>query len=277
MRAILPVVLLLVSTAVGANECRYSAERNLDIDPSGLRTLALVLGSSDASVEGVAGLNRIEVRGRACASEENWLADLTVAQSRSGDRVTVTPEQHHSNHFNLFGSSYAYVDLQVRMPAKLALEVKSASGDADISEVATLDFTSSSGDLKLRHVAGDVGLEVSSGDVIADDVGNLSLRRSGSGDITARSVHGAVKVGHVGSGDLHFDDVRDNVEVDSIGSGDVQVSRVGGDVTVGSIGSGDVTADGVGGNFTVRSAGSGDIRERNIKGHVDLPRRHHGD
>jgi Putative adhesin len=270
----LTVCLLLTSFAgiAGANECRFTAERNFDIDPAGLQSLALKLGSSDAVVEGVAGLTKIEVRGKACASQEDWLAGLTVSQSRSGDSATVAPEQtHHSG--NWFGSSYAYVDLHIRMPAKLALQIRSASGDADVSEVAALDFHGSSGDLKARHIAGNVTLQVSSGDVIVEDVGGIDLPSSSSGDIKVSQVHGAVKVGRVGSGDLRFVDVHDGVAVEAIGSGDVTVERIGGDVRIGKIGSGDVNADGVGGNFTVVSGGNGDIHPHNVKGRVDVPNR----
>ena len=66
------VVCLILSAFIGpalATECKYSAPRNLDIDPAGLHVLAFKLGSSDLQLRGVPGLARIEVRGRACASE----------------------------------------------------------------------------------------------------------------------------------------------------------------------------------------------------------------
>jgi DUF4097 and DUF4098 domain-containing protein YvlB len=273
MRVLFCSILILTACAAQAEECKYSAQRNLDIDPAGLRTLVLQLGSSDAHVRGVAGLTKIEVRGKACASEQSRLARLTVEQSRSGDTVTVTPQQANEQTFNLFGSRYAYIDLDVRLPATLALAIKTHSGDADVADVATLDYSSHSGDLILNHVRGDVALDTHSGDVRAADIGNLTVRRSGSGDVHADKVRGGVEVGHVGSGDLGFNDVDKGVHVASIGSGDVNTKRVAGDVVVDAIGSGDIDVDGVGGNFTVKSAGSGDIDHRNVKGKVDVPRR----
>lgn len=273
MRSLIGSILILSACAVHAEECKFSAQRNLDIDPAGLRTLLLTLGSSDAHVRGVAGLAKIEVRGKACASEQGRLAGLTVEQSRSGDTMTVTPHQADEQTFSLFGSSYAYIDLDVRMPATLALAIKTHSGDADVADVAALDYSSHSGDLLLSRVQGDVALDTHSGDVRAADIGSLTVRRAGSGDVHANKVHGAVKVGHVGSGDLGFADVDKGVHVDSVGSGDVRVDRVGGDVVIDAIGSGDVDVDGVGGNFTVKSAGSGDIDQRNVKGKVDVPKR----
>lgn len=271
------ILCLFAGSALAASPCSYTAERNLDIDPAGVHALVLKLGSSDLKARGVAGLTRIEVHGNACASEESKLAGLTVDQSRNGDRVTVTPNQANQQTFSLFGSNYAYIDLEVRVPATLAIEVKANSGDADIADVAALDFDSHSGDLIVHHVSGDVAVEMHSGDVKADDLGSIEVRRSGSGDVHASNVHGDVKVGHVGSGDLGFDNVAKSVHVESIGSGDVTVNHAGGDVVIGSIGSGDVNADDVGGDFVVKSAGSGDIHHHGVKGKVDVPKRNDDD
>ena len=279
MRALFGLLLAAVSTAALANhDCKFSAERNLDIDPAGLKALALVLGSSDAHVEGVAGIKRIEVRGKACASEEEWLKDLMVDQERGSDRVRVTTNKTRNNvHINLFGSSYAYIDLEVRMPTDLALEVDAGSGDANVTNVASLRFTSGSGDLNAHHVVGDVLVKVGSGDAIIDDTGSLTVERVGSGDIRASNTRGDIKVGHVGSGDINFADVKGAVRIESVGSGDVGVRRAGGDVEIGSIGSGDVTVDGVGGNFIVHSAGSGDLHHHQVTGKVEVPKRHEDD
>jgi DUF4097 and DUF4098 domain-containing protein YvlB len=275
MRAMLGLVLgLIAGNALAGTQCKFTADRNLDVSPAGLHALAFELGSSDLRVQGVPGLGKIEVHGKACASEESRLAELTLDQSRQGDRVTITPHQANEQTFGLFGSSYAYIDLEVRVPENLAIEVKTRSGDADISDIAALDFSAHSGDLILHRVSGDVAVEVHSGDVNADDVGSLTVRHAGSGDIRARTVRGDVKVGNVGSGDLGFTDIGNGVHVDSVGSGDIIVTRAKGDVTVGSIGSGDVTVNGVGGDFTVRSAGSGDIHHHDVKGRIDVPKRY---
>ena len=276
MRALVAVILALAAADALAveNHCEYRADRNFDVDSAGLKALAFELGSSDLHVEGVPGLGKIEVRGRACASQEAWLADLTVEQQRNGDRVVVRPHQNHTQqNYSMFGSNYAYIDLEVRVPKDLRLEVNSNSGDANIADVASLDYSAHSGDLILNRVSGDVAVEVHSGDVQADDLGSLTVRRAGSGDINARNVHGDVKVGNVGSGDLGFRDVGKGVHVDSIGSGDVSVAHAAGDVSVGSIGSGDITVAGIGGDFTVSSAGSGDIHHHDVKGRVQVPKR----
>jgi DUF4097 and DUF4098 domain-containing protein YvlB len=269
-RLVCLVVIAFLPGLAGAWECRFTADRDFDIDAAGLRTLAFNLGSSDVVVEGVPGLARVEVRGRACASEEAWLDQLTVDQKRSGDRVEITPHDGHDLHARWLGSSYAYVDLRVRVPSQLAVAIRSESGDAEVDNVAALDFEASSGDLVAKHVAGPMSLRVSSGDVRADDIGNVDVRSVASGDISLRDVHADIEVDHTGSGDLHFDTVG-GVRIGSVGSGDVWVGRAAGDVSIESIGSGDLSVDGVEGNFRVGSRGSGDVHHRNVRGSVSVP------
>jgi DUF4097 and DUF4098 domain-containing protein YvlB len=264
-------VFAFLPALAAASECRFTAERNFDVDAAGLRTLAFNLGSSDVIVEGVPGLARVEVRGRACASDEAWLDQLTVDQKRSGDRVDVTPHDGHDLHADWFGSSYAYVDLRVRAPTQLAVAIRSQSGDASVENMAAVDFEGSSGDLETRHIAGLLGLKVSSGDVRATDIGSVDIRNVGSGDISLRDVHSDVEVDRTGSGDLHFDSIG-GVRIGSIGSGDVWVVRAAGDVSIESLGSGDVNVNDVEGNFRVGSVGSGDVHHRNVRGTVSVPR-----
>ncbi len=274
MRSLLFMFLLgLVPALAAANECKFTAQHDFDVDAAGLDTVAFVLGSTDVTVEGVPGLAKVEVRGKACASDQAWLADLTVDQQRSGDRVTLTPHSRHSD-MGWFHSSYAYIELHVRVPAKLAIDIQDSSGDADVRNVAALTFNASSGDLRVDRIAGLLAVEVSSGDVNGGDVGSLDVRRTSSGDFTLHDVHGDVKVARAGSGDLAFDKVGGSVGIGSVGSGDVSASHVGRDVTVDSIGSGDVSVDTVGGNFSVRAKGSGDVHHRDVRGTVSVPHDH---
>jgi len=271
MRLIFAVSIAFLPALAAANsECRFTAERNFDVEASGLSTVAFDLGSSDVVVEGVPGLARVEVRGRACSSDEAWLDRLTVDQNRSGDRLDITPHDGHDLKANWFGSSYAYVDLHVRMPTKLAVTIKSQSGDAQVTNVSALDFDASSGDLIVNDISGPLAVEVSSGDVRAADIGTVDIRGTSSGDIRLRDVHGPVDVSRSGSGDLSFDDVG-SVRIGSVGSGDVVIAGAGGDVEIDSIGSGDINVNDVGGNFRVGSKGSGDIHHRNVRGTVSVP------
>ncbi|MGA9333772.1 MAG: DUF4097 family beta strand repeat-containing protein [Rudaea sp.] len=262
----------LIPALAAANECRFSAAHDFDVDAAGLKTIAFNLGSSDISVEGVPGLARIEVRARACASVEGWLSDLGVDHDRSGDRLSITPKQEHRNAWQSSGSSYAYIELHVRAPAALALEIRSISGDANVRNAAMLAFESASGDLDAKQIAGELTIDVSSGDVKGDAIGRVEVHRTASGDITLRNVGGDVRIERSGSGDLQLSDIRGNVDIGSVGSGDVSAIHVDRNVTVGSVGSGDVFATSIGGDFTVHASGSGDVRYHDVRGSVSVPR-----
>ena len=266
------IPLLLASPLALANECQFSAERNLDIDSAGLQALRMELGSSDLHVQGDAAANKIEVHGKACASEQGWLDELQIEQHRDGNKIVVKAAPRPS-HNGVFGKHYAYIDFIVHVPASLAVEVESGSGDTHAADIASLAYHSGSGDLNLNQVAGAVTVTVGSGDVVASHLGSFKLDHAGSGDMRISDVRGEVAIGHVGSGDLSFSEVRGSVRAESIGSGDFVADKISGDVYVGSIGSGDVTVKTVGGNLTVRSSGSGDVHHSGIAGKIDVPKR----
>lgn len=269
--------LMLAASAAGANECAFQEPRNLDIDSAGVTTLEAKLESADMRFVGDPSVKHIEVRGRACASAQNRLGEVSLEQRRTGDTVTLTPHQADHINIGMFGSNYAYLDVEVRVPQSMAVRVRSASGDVNARDLASLDFSSHSGDLIADHIDGLLRVEVHSGDVKAREIGQLDVVRSGSGDVQANQVREDVHVGHVGSGDLNFTQVGKGVHVESVGSGDVTVHRAGGTVQIDSIGSGDVGANDIDGDFIVKSAGSGDIHHGTVRGKVSVPHDNDGD
>lgn len=266
------VALLLAASAAHADRCEFSAIRNLDIDAAGVRNLALEFGSDDLNLKGVPGLARIEVRGRACASSQASLDAMKLSQNRNGDSVSVNVDKGEMSG-SWFGSSYAYIDLEVRVPQTLLVAIKRGSGDVEIENVAGVDSTAGSGDLDARDITGPVFIKVGSGDANLRQTGAITVRGLGSGEVEAQQVRGDVVVNSAGSGTLTFNEVSGSVSVDHIGSGDINVRAISGDVRVGSIGSGDVDADDIGGNLIVESKGSGDVSHQGVKGRVDIPKR----
>jgi hypothetical protein len=269
MRHLLAAILLLVPLAAGASECKYSAERKLDLDSAGLHRAQFAVGSSDTRIEGVAGLKTIEVRGRVCASREADLKAFHLTGKIDGDRALIRAIDDSHGGFMHFG--YRYMDLTVRVPASLAMTIHSGSGDVQAHDLASLDVRSGSGDIQAHDIAGKLVLQLGSADARVEKVGSIDVRATGSGDVRATGVKQDVHVGHSGSGDIHVADVGGNVEVDATGSGDVGVRHVKGSVSVGSTGSGDVEAHNVGGDFRVGSSGSGDISYSHVHGTVSVP------
>ena len=79
MRNLISVLLLIaLPLAASANECKFTAVRNADIDAAGLKDLMLTLGSTDLDIRSAPGLTKVEVRGTACASDASKLQDLQV-------------------------------------------------------------------------------------------------------------------------------------------------------------------------------------------------------
>lgn len=253
MRRIIVCLLLLAPLAAFASDrCKYEAPRNLQADLAGVRSVRIEVNSHDLHVNGVAGMQGLELAGRACASDQSVLDRLTVAQHREGDRLVIELGGNGHFSFHLFGSSYSDLKVNVKLPANLPVDVDVGSGDADVSGVAELESHVGSGDLHVHGVAGRFKASVGSGDIDAKDVGSVEVGSVGSGDFEARGIRGDARVGSVGSGDL-------------------TLSHVGGSVQADTLGSGDFSVDDVAGDFHLGAKGSGDVNHRGVKGRVNVP------
>lgn len=262
-------LLALSMSAVAADACRYSAPRNAELDAAGLKTLAVEIGPDKLNIHGDPGATKIVVRGTACASSPERLKDLAIATARHGDAASVVANDgDHGIHIVFFSASYAYLKLDVSVPASLAVKLQEGSGDAQANRLAALDATVGSGDLKADGIAGPLSVQVGSGDVEARAVGSLHVSALGSGDVSVDGVHGEVRIDTVGSGDLATSNVTGDATIGALSSGDIKLSAIGGGVRVRSVGSGDFGAVGVSGNVEIGALASGDVRLREVKGSV---------
>lgn len=269
------VFLALLPFAAYADDCAFRAERALDIDAHGLSAFKLDTGAGDLVVEGVPGLARIEIRGKACASEERALAGIQLVQQREGAVATAaTTIPDESSGWKLFGSRYAYMDVHVRMPAALKLDLRDSSGDLEVSGLrGGLDLTDSSGDIDLHDLGGTVSVADTSGDINVRGVdGDFTIVADSSGDIEIADVRGDALVRSDSSGDVDFKHVSGNARVDHDSSGDITFDDIGRDASVGTDGSGEIRADHVRGNFTVDSkANAAGINYSDIGGKINVP------
>ncbi len=252
-RTLALLALMSISLAAMADDCRYSAPRNLHDDLSGIRGVQIEVHSHDLHLAGTGSAAALDVTGRACASSQAALDNLQVTQHREGDQLIIDVGSSHGLNVQIFGVgvSYEYVELQMQLPANMPVTLTSGSGDAYVGGFSQLDADTSSGDLHIRNIAGTVNVTTGSGDVEISDIGNLRAGSIGSGDLRVRNVHADVRVGSVGSGDVELDQVGGSVTVGTLGSGDLTVRNVHGDLTVGAKGSGDVTHENIGGKVSV--------------------------
>lgn len=250
--------------------CEFSAPRNLTLDLAGVRSVVFETNEHDLRLTGTDG-SAGQLSGRACATKESALANLTISQKKQGDVLTVTLKQQGTRGWS-FGKTYAYLSLSGTLPASSQLRLDAGSGDLEITNVASLGLSVGSGDVKVSKVRGGVSGSLGSGDLDLREIGSLALDSVGSGDVEATDVRGDASLDAIGSGDVTFTQVQGDAKVGRIGSGDVTLRDIRGSVTVGSIGSGDVDARRIGGDLTVRSKGSGDVTTEAVSGKVSKPR-----
>jgi len=244
-------LLLLPLTVAVADECKYQAPRNLDLDLTGVRGVQIQIHSYDLHLTGNGSAKNLELTGRACASTQELLSKLEVTQRREGDQLIIDTGTKSGFSLNLFGVSYAYLDLQLQLPANMPVTLDVGSGDVHASGLQQLTGRVGSGDLKVNDITGQLSASVGSGDVEISNIGSLDLGAVGSGDFKAENIHGNARIGSIGSGDVELRQVSGNVRVDTLGSGDLTVKDVSGDFSVGAKGSGDVNHSGVGGKVSV--------------------------
>jgi hypothetical protein len=250
-RTALALLLLAPLSVYAADQCRYQAPRNLQLDLAGVHGVQIDVNSYDLHVNGTPGARQLVVNGRACASDQSLLDKLQITQRREGDQLIIELGGQNMFSFHLFGSSYTNLEANVQLPPELPLTVRVGSGDATVAGLQQLRSVVGSGDLHVSNIAGAFSTSVGSGDADASDVGSLQVGSVGSGDFKARGVKGDARVGSIGSGDVTLHNVGGSVHVDTLGSGDLGVHDVGGDLSLGAKGSGDVDHSGVKGKVSV--------------------------
>jgi DUF4097 and DUF4098 domain-containing protein YvlB len=215
----------------------FSFERTdrFSLPADGINKLMIDCGSGFLRVTGEDSLKAIEVeaeiivRGKSDRDMEEYVADnVRLELKRQGDRAVLVSGFKNS----IRGISFRekVINLTVRTPKYMDMEVDDGSGEIDIAQI--------------------------NGNIRIDD---------GSGTITIRGIRGDVEIDD-GSGTIEVSDVTGNVMVDD-GSGTIDLTNVEKDVEV-TDGSGSIYIDTVGGDVIIKDDGSGGLRIRNVKGRV---------
>ena len=226
---------------------------------------------------------------KVCTDEEKYLEEMIIDIDESGEALNLTVIIPYNR--SGWRADYAYMDITLRLPKDLALELRDSSGDirvqdstiqhiddssGDISVADTfgpLEILDSSGEIKVRDHAGAITITDSSGHIGLKNIsGNVKIPRDSSGDIELEEIEGSINILRDSSGEIDIDTASQNVIIGSDGSGDIRISNIGGFVSIGSDGSGNVSVSHITGDFLVESKGSGNIRTRDISGKVAIPR-----
>ncbi|MEL7312866.1 MAG: DUF2807 domain-containing protein [Pseudomonadota bacterium] len=223
---------ILATTASADDDCRERMDITDELELDGISEISIEAGAGKLIVLGQQGLTTAQLDGRACATDEDDVQQISLETRIEGSTLvlrTEIPEPSKS----FFGNSYARLDLEVRIPNSYPIQIVDTSGSMSVSSVASVQIKDGSGSIQIQDVTGEVN--------ITDD---------GSGSITV------VRAG--------------SVRIGEDGSGSITASQIMNDVYVGSDGSGSISAKDVGGSFTVVSDTGGSIRHRNVAGIVQI-------
>lgn len=249
--SLLSIALLsLIITTAHAGGCEYSREIERSLELDSLVQLSVEAGAGILIIKGDADQNDITIKAKLCSSDEDTLEEMDVVARLTDQQAEIVTRIPKSKMFS--GNQSAHIDLRLVVPAKLSLEVKDSSGEANVSNVAALDMQDSSGRLEIKNIAGDLKVSDSSGELVIQDIsGDVELTDS-SGGIYVKNIEGSLLVVADSSGAIEVKDVAKDVTIERDSSGSIEVKNVGGD-------------------FTVGRDSSGGIKHKNVTGTVKLP------
>ena len=231
MRGIIVMAMFAVSLAHAASK-NYTEVRDLSVDAAGLAGLDIdagagmltVTGAEDADAIVVTATIKVDTRDEQKAREIRE-KHLRLTLERDDDRAELRSDVRSGWGW----SENIVVDLDVYMPAGVALTIDDGSGSTSISGVhADVSVDDGSGSLEIRDTgsvrvddgSGSVRIDGSSGDVYVND---------GSGSIDIRNVAGSVTIDD-GSGSITVDQVEKDLIIEGDGSGSVSFTNVRGTV-----------------------------------------------
>jgi hypothetical protein len=246
---------LLLLVALSFSYAAQSREA-LTLAAAGCQSLKIDCGAGDLKVQGDEKLEQIEVEAvlDARGISESELPEfkkenVILKLEKRGDQAVLIARIDEDFSFGmLFGGHDAHIDLEVRLPRRLALDVEDGSGNITIRDLGNgLELEDGSGDIKLDGIGGQVEID------------------DGSGDMILANLKGKVEIDD-GSGDIELKDAGGDVFVED-GSGQMELINIAGSVEIDD-GSGDIVIDGVEKDVTIEEAGSGGLEIRNVKGKV---------
>ena len=149
------------------------------------------------------------------------------------------------------------VRLSLEVPARLPVDLETASGDLETSGLAgSQSLQTTSGDIEVHAAAAFLSITTTSGNVMASGVGRVRVR-SVSGDVTLDAARGPLEV-RTTSGGINLSGVADSLGLSSV-SGDIQVDRAPRGLDAGTT-SGSIVVDGLAGGLVRLRSTSGEVR-----------------
>jgi DUF4097 and DUF4098 domain-containing protein YvlB len=244
---------------------------DMDVAPKKIPANARVLVQNGHGDITVRGSDSGEIRVTAKKSVKSW-SDTEAA--RIADRINVGIEQNGDGYevrpsgFDL-ASSRIGVDMEVTIPKKSVLSVKTEKGDVAVSGMSSdVVVTDMLGDVDVRGTAGDVNVETRKGDVkVSGTKGDVKVSGKG-GEIEVNDTTGSLTVEGEFYGPVRVDKAVKGVRMVSSKT-DLTLSALAGHMETGS---GNMDIVDAPGNLTLRTRYS-EISLENPGGKVNIDNR----
>jgi hypothetical protein len=232
--------------SVNAKTLDYKDTRDLTLSTTDVKRLTIDAGAGFLKIIGEPGLNEVKVTAEILAENE----DIKLTLKRSGDEIELEADANQNSYFNWRGES-PKIDLTVRVPQRLMLQVKDGSGSMTIEDINNdVTVNDGSGSMKIKNIKGNLNVDDGSGSLdILNITGNLVVE-DGSGSLDISQVTGTVNVDD-GSGSLAVYDIGGLVTIDD-GSGSIHVKKLRNGLTILEEGSGGLKMSDVEGPVSIK-------------------------
>lgn len=231
MRSLI-VMMMFAASLTDAAWNGYTEDRELELDAGGVSAFEIEAGAGTLVVTGDDSLDTIRVTATIHVPDEDDALEiieksLRLSLDRHNDKARLDG-WFESQGWNWFNDS-PWVDLDVRVPHGITLDVNDGSGSIRILRVhSDVVVDDGSGSIKIDGAtsvfvddgSGSIDIANVSGDVEIDD---------GAGSITVQHVGGSVRVDD-GSGSIRVNDIEHDLIIVDDGSGGLNASNVRGDI-----------------------------------------------
>jgi hypothetical protein len=222
-RWLLLTMALILSLSVSAS-AGDGRDESRTLSAEGISRLVVDAGAGELVIEGDEDADNITVDASIYPADGD-LDRMVLTLEKQGDHAVLKAYHKSKNGFS-WGKS-PWMDVHVRMPAHLSLDIEDGSGSIIVSGINNdVSLDDGSGSVQISAISGNVVIDDGSGSLELSNIGGDLNIDDGSGSITVRDVAGAVRVDD-GSGDIDVENAGSLVIVDD-GSGSVRAEEIQG-------------------------------------------------
>jgi hypothetical protein len=218
-----------VNVGGASASANHHVEQTLQLEINSINRLRADTGAGTLTIIGEQGRDIISVEADIYTIEKD---EYTLTLERSGDKAKLVADVSNwsGNSWNIGGNNRQRIDLIVKMPARLALELDDGSGSVKITGLSNnIEVEDGSGSLEIDG-GNNINIDDGSGSlVVKNATGNVFIE-DGSGSVTVKNTGGKVTIDD-NSGGINIEGAG-SLEIIDSGSGGVNIEGVLGSVEV---------------------------------------------